>query len=43
MAVKRAFEELVLKILDSPSLLSEGQGRSKLGLGGKAAARSGCC
>ena len=44
VAVRQAFEELLLKVLDSPSLLRE-TGASKLGLGARPAAapsRS-CC
>lgn len=44
VAVKHAFEELILKILDSPTLLNADQGGTKLGLGGSGnATRTGCC
>lgn len=45
VAVRQAFEELLLKILDSPSLLKEGAaGNSKLGLRSQpAASKSSCC
>lgn len=44
VAVKQAFEELVLKILDSPSLCGKGQGSGKLGIGSRlSGSRSACC
>ena len=44
VAVRQAFEELVLKILDSPSLLNEAHGSTKLGLAGsRNPSRAACC
>ena len=42
IAVEQAFEELVLKILETPGLLRDASG-SRLQIGGGSHTRSGCC
>ena len=44
-AVAQAFEELVLKVLDSPQLLAGSSGNKKMGLdsGSQDSSRSSCC
>ena len=44
-AVAQAFEELVLKVLDSPQLLAGSTGSKQMGLdsGGQDSSRSSCC
>mmetsp|Transcript_15685 Transcript_15685/g.43886 ORF Transcript_15685/g.43886 Transcript_15685/m.43886 type:complete len:203 (-) Transcript_15685:57-665(-) len=43
LAVGQAFEELVLKVLETPSLLSESGGGLKVGRGSASASSSSCC
>ena len=43
VAVQQAFEELILKIMDTPSLMASGHGGLKLGAAGASKGSGSCC